>query len=431
MIQQDELPVSNSTGRAGRLLFLDSWVLGGSTIFNAGLGALLADSHGYQVSGYSLEPIDEAAFGRELIRFPVQGAKRRRLTRRGWLADSFEALRQIDPGRLICTVNWWNCEMARHLPERVVKIGVVHAVDPQVIERACLYSEYFDAIVSVSRLGFERLTGALPQPRCPVHFIPPGILMPAAGWQRLSNKDQPLRLLYLGRLTQPSKRARDMVGIVKALRKNQVPFQWTIAGDGDEREYIRTSLEDAGIKEVVMLGAVNHGEVAGLFATHDVIVFTSEQEAFPLSLQEAMAHGMVPVAARAPGRVSEVVDLAGGFLVDINDAEGFALAIAKLDADRELLNRMSSQAAAAIPQDLSWSSIAARWHQLLSSPALQPRDQEPWPAKVRIQPNPVPLFPGCPGWVKEAFDWLLEKIDRLDFQHVRRIRRIGYRLRGR
>jgi hypothetical protein len=137
------------------------------------------------------------------------------------------------------------------------------------------------------------------------------------------------------------------------------------------------------------------------------------------------------LATSGRGRVSEVVADAGGFLVDINDAQGFAQAIAKLDADRDLLGRMSGQAVAAIPQDLSWSSIAARWHELLASPELQPRIQEPWPAKVRIQPNPVPLFPGCPGWVKEAFDWVLERVDRIDPKYVRRIRRMTNGLRMR
>jgi glycosyltransferase involved in cell wall biosynthesis len=413
------------------LFFLDGWGLGGSSVFNANLGASLRRLHGYIPSGFSLGPIDENNFAKGLIGFPVQGGNHRRLTRKRMLQDGYQAIRELKPNRLICTIHSWNCEMARHLPAHVVKIGVVHAVDPDVIAMAQRYSEYFDAIVSVSEVGLAMLTGMTPPLRCPCHFIPPGILMPDEGWNRQPNLEQPLRLLYLGRVTEPSKRARSIVGIAKALKASGVPFQWTIAGDGDEGDFVAQGVAEAGVSEVVMLGTVNHKEVPGLFATHDVIVSTSEREAFPLALQEAMAHGLVPVAAAAPGRVKDVVTAAGGFLVGVDDSNGFCEAILALAKDRDLLARLSAQATAGISKDLGWESIAMKWQALLASPAMQPRLDTGWSERLDIQPSMNPLFPGCPVWIKDAFDSLLSSIERLDAKHVRRIRRLGYAVRRR
>ncbi|NQW99194.1 hypothetical protein HQ447_00950, partial [bacterium] len=135
------------------LFFLDGWGLGGSSVFNAKLGSTLRRIHGYAPSGFSLNPLDTSDFSKELIGFPVAGANRLRLTRRGMLTDGYVEIRELKPNRLVCTVNLLNCEMVRHLPPHVLKIGVMHAVDRDVIEMAHRYSEYFDAIVSVSEQG--------------------------------------------------------------------------------------------------------------------------------------------------------------------------------------------------------------------------------------------------------------------------------------
>jgi len=140
---------------------------------------------------------------------------------------------------------------------------------------------------------------------------------------------------------------------------------------------------------------------------------------------------MVPVAAAAPGRVSDVVVAAGGFLVDVADSEGFCKAICVLAEDRGLLDRLSSQAAAAISTDLGWESIATKWEALLDSPELQARPEIGWSERLKIQPSLNPLFPGCPIWIQDAFDSVLSRLELVDAERMRCIRRVGYRLRER
>lgn len=431
MTQNSAEPGNQGQDLEKRLFFLDGWGLGGNSVFNAKLGTTLRRMHEYVPSGFSLNPLDESDFLKELIGFPVTGASRLRLTRRGMLDDGYQAIRELKPTRLVCTIHRINCEMVRHLPPHVLKIGVVHAVDRDVIEMAHRYSEYFDAIVAVSEQGLGMLTGMTSPPRCPCYFIPPGILMPDEIWKREPNLTQPLRLLYLGRLAQLSKRACDIVGIARALKASGIPFEWTIAGDGPDADFVAQGLADAGVQEAVMLGVVNHKDVPGLLASHDVIVSTSDREAFPLALQEGMAHGLVPVAASAPGRVSDVVAAAGGFLVEVDDSEGFCSAIRALAEDRGLLERLSKQAADAISKDLGWESIATKWQALLTSPELQARADTGWSERLKIQPSLNPLFPGCPIWIQDALDSVLAYFERFDAEHVRRVRRIGYRLRDR
>jgi glycosyltransferase involved in cell wall biosynthesis len=237
-----------------------------------------------------------------------------------------------------------------------------------------------------------------------------------------------LRLLYLGRLTELSKRARSIVLFAKALETSRIPYAWTVAGDGDEADYLRHALVEHGIINTRLVGPVPRANLPKLFEEHDVIVSTSEREAFPLGLQESMAHGLVPVAVAAPGRVEEVVAQAKGFLIDVDDADGFAQSIGTLATNRMLLEDLSGAAAAAISQDLGWKQIASDWDKLLEEFPLRGSSGS-WPARLRVLPNLTPLFRGCPQALTELIDQILFRVENLDVGLVRRIRRAGYRLR--
>jgi glycosyltransferase involved in cell wall biosynthesis len=72
----------------------------------------------------------------------------------------------------------------------------------------------------------------------------------------------------------------------------------------------------------------------------DLFIFASLNEGFGLALLEAMACG-TPVLAARRGGVPEVVGDAGWLVDDPLNIEGYATAILKLLADRDLLRDMS------------------------------------------------------------------------------------------
>lgn len=409
-----------------RLFFLESrWDLGGSTVFNAMLAGHLLRLDNYALGGFSIDPVASTEFLTGLIDFPIYHLAHKRFTRRRILLDMYGLIRSYAPDYLIFTITRKNCEIARHLPEHVVKIGVIHAVDQDVIATANLYSGSFDAIVSVSQMGLDALNGISPPPACPSRFIPPGIMLPDAPLEREANTDQPIRLLYLGRLAEPSKRARSIVSIAKNLKSRGIPFTWTVAGDGPEAGYLAQALAEMGIAEVLLLGSVRHKDLPALFSRHDMIVSTSDKEAFPLALQESMAFGLVPVAGNAPGRVEDVVTAAGGFLVSADDPAEFGGAIAAAHENRELLYRLSAQAAQTIQKDLGWECIGGRWQALLVSLAPQRGIEKAWPLRLTIKDN---LYISLPIYLKFAQSWgefVLSQIELYNRGLVIRLRRMN------
>ncbi len=416
-----------------RLFFLETrWGLGGGTVFNAYLARKLFDLENLTPVGLSIDPThpdDTANFLKGLVDFPIHSSLKQRFTRRRFLHDAYAVIRAQMPERIIFTVNSKTCEVVRHLPSHVVRIGVVHAVDVDNVALAGCYSKHLDAIVCVSQMGLDMLNSLSPPPCCPCYFIPPGILLPEAPLKRESTGGHPLRLLYLGRLAEEAKRARSIVGIATALRERGVPFQWNIAGSGPEAGFVAQALDELKVGEVVLIGNVSHHEVPGLFSKYDVIVSTSDREAFPLALQEAMAFGLVPVAGDAPGRVSDIVQAAGGFLVDVNNPAKFAEAISVLHEDRELLTRLSEQASQAISEELGWDCIAKRWQALLASPALQARDEKAWPRRLSVLPCLDKTLPDRLMFLQSIGESLASLIELLIDGHIRRLRKIYYRFK--
>lgn len=408
-----------------KIYFLESnWDSGGSTVFDANLANELSKLNHYELGVISINPVEKSKFLNDLIGFPVHQPPKKQFTRRRILLDTYPIIRNISPDCLILTIHRDTCEIARHLPEDVVKIGVIHAVDDAVIELANTYSPYFDAIVSVSNTGLNMMTASSSLPKCPTHFILPGIIMPDASFRRETNFHQPIRLLYLGRLTELSKRARSIVQIAADLKKRCVPFEWTIAGVGPEADFISQTLKEMRINEVTLIGSISHKDLPLLFSRHDVIVSTSDKEAFNLALHEAMAFGLVPVAGDAPGRVTEIVEAANGFLVDANEPSEFGKAITVLHQDRNLLADLSNQAHHAIHADHSWGFVGNKWHTLLDSLNFHEGIQINWPTKLKINKNLHVVLPIYLSFVQTFIEYLLSISEFINQNFMLKLRKI-------
>ncbi|MBN2217162.1 MAG: glycosyltransferase [Pirellulales bacterium] len=141
-----------------------------------------------------------------------------------------------------------------------------------------------------------------------------------------------------------------VVGIVAALRPEKrhdrflhcaarivghVPAaRFLIVGDGPERKRLEVLATDLGlVQSVRFLGT--RDDVPELLALFDVMLLTSDMEANPVSILEAMA-AEKPVVAPAVGSVGEtVVDGKTGRLFPPGDVEAAAAAVIELLADRE------------------------------------------------------------------------------------------------
>lgn len=184
--------------------------------------------------------------------------------------------------------------------------------------------------------------------------------------RNLRQPRMPLRLGYVGRLTQPDKRALDLIELCRSLERLPVNYTLDVIGDGPCRAELEIAL--APWREKVRLrGAMPHDDLyREVYPNLDVLLLTSSSEAFGIVLVEAMMHGVVPVTSRYHGFHSErlVVDGETGLSFEVGDTDAAAAAVLALQDDPRYLARMSA-AATARAEEYTWARSLSRWHATL------------------------------------------------------------------
>jgi len=153
-------------------------------------------------------------------------------------------------------------------------------------------------------------------------------------------------LAFAGRLTAQKSLERALEVVAGADGVKLV-----IAGDGPEREPLRTRAGELGIGDrVTFLGAQPRERIVELFHAADATILSSSWENFPHTVVEALAVG-TPVLAMQAGGVAEVVhDGANGLLVAAGDTAALGEAVRRYFADDELRERLRGAAAASVAE---------------------------------------------------------------------------------
>ena len=128
--------------------------------------------------------------------------------------------------------------------------------------------------------------------------------------------------------------------LVRAVRELCDPnFHLFLAGDGPLEPELKRLAEELEVeKQVHLLGF--RRDVYRLSSAADLFLFSSRQEGLSVSVMEAMACGLPIAASRIRGNTDLIDPGEGGFLVDPDDAQGFADAIRQLLAQPETRERM-------------------------------------------------------------------------------------------
>jgi phosphatidylinositol alpha 1,6-mannosyltransferase len=136
---------------------------------------------------------------------------------------------------------------------------------------------------------------------------------------------------YVGRLA-PEKRLEQLerVAALPGIRL-------AIVGDGPAEQRLRRLLPEAAF-----LGCLSGSELATAYASLDVFVHPGRDETFCQTVQEAHASGVPVVACAAGGPLDLVAPGHDGFLVDPDDPEQLAAAVAAVAADPALRARMGA-----------------------------------------------------------------------------------------
>jgi len=129
-----------------------------------------------------------------------------------------------------------------------------------------------------------------------------------------------------------------LVDACAQLRREGIPVECRIVGEGPRRVQLQEQIRSLGLQEHFhLLGARPHAEVADLFARADIFALASElggksgrRDVIANVVVEAMAAGLPVVASAIPGAEELVRDGETGYLVRPNRADDVADALRRL-----------------------------------------------------------------------------------------------------
>ena len=150
-----------------------------------------------------------------------------------------------------------------------------------------------------------------------------------------------------------------------ALTRESIPqLRGIVAGSGVLLEDLKRLVKESGVVEYIdFLGHVDNMDM--FYDEIDVLLLTSDYEAFGRVLIEAMAVGKPVIAAAVDGVVEVVDDGVTGYLVDSGDLKAYVECLKTLLEDENLRKNMGQAAQEHVQNKFSLKMYRARLIELL------------------------------------------------------------------
>jgi glycosyltransferase involved in cell wall biosynthesis len=261
-----------------------------------------------------------------------------------------------------------------HLFENVRAVFEIHGTDPfPLVWMPLLHEEdpnwpfdeirellpSTDALVAVTKHESARLVDGYDADPRRVHVISPGVAVPDDPPHPV---DGPPTVLYLGRIAA-SKGIDRLARAMEAVWRVVPETRLVIAGaTTPETEQIRVMLVDTttgpGGAAVEVLPDLSESEKQGLLRSSSVLVLPSTMESFGIVLLEAWASATPVIALDTPVMTEVVTGGIDGVLVDPDDDEAMADAIAELLSDPDRARSMGLAGFRNVTDRYSWDVAA-------------------------------------------------------------------------
>jgi glycosyltransferase involved in cell wall biosynthesis len=169
-------------------------------------------------------------------------------------------------------------------------------------------------------------------------------------------------LIFTGRLVS-SKGLPLLVNVWNEIQKKYKDVMLLIVGSGKDilfscEEEIRNYVKENKLEENVRFtGFVNVDEIHEYVKSSDIFCLPSENEAFGISLVEAMACGLAPIATKVGGIKDIIQHNFNGFLMNVGDSKQLYDYIELLISDENLLKKMGENAILTVSQKYSKSIV--------------------------------------------------------------------------
>jgi glycosyltransferase involved in cell wall biosynthesis len=155
------------------------------------------------------------------------------------------------------------------------------------------------------------------------------------------------------------KRLDTLVKAVKLLHTQGIEgFQVVIAGDGPLRSNVENLVKKCELEdEITLPGWVPREKLNLYYQAADIFTLTSEYEAGPLTLLEAMSHGSAVVSSRIDGFARLINDGVEGLLYPAGDSQALSHCTKRLIEDNSFRLQLS-EAAKVFVQRFDWKIVA-------------------------------------------------------------------------
>lgn len=153
-----------------------------------------------------------------------------------------------------------------------------------------------------------------------------------------SKMNKRVKFIHVGRFNAV-KNHRMLITAFAELEKKFSEVELLLAGDGKLFVEMQDYVKNIGSKNIHFLGNVNN--VSTILSQSDILVLSSDSEACPMVILEAMASGL-PIIATKVGGIPELVTN-NGLLVNKGDIKGLTEAMYRLACDKELRNEMGKK----------------------------------------------------------------------------------------
>ena len=137
----------------------------------------------------------------------------------------------------------------------------------------------------------------------------------------------------------------------------------TLVGDGPERGHLTTLAKELRIDHRVRFVGFSD-QVAQYLSDADVFLVSSNYEGISIAVLEAMRASLPVVATKVGGIPETVIDEVTGILVPPGEAGALAAAMSRLDADRQLRERMGSAGYAVVAEKFSKPAMLSQYASL-------------------------------------------------------------------
>jgi glycosyltransferase involved in cell wall biosynthesis len=186
-------------------------------------------------------------------------------------------------------------------------------------------------------------------------------------------KDDVLSLVTVCRLVK-GKGIDVVMRALKILAASGIPYRYVVGGEGPERRFLETLVDDLGLRNKVQFrGFITDDEKWGLLRNSDVFVMPSrvdtnvQHEGFGIAFIEAAAFGVPAVGSRAGGIADAVLDGETGILVPEESPADVADALTFLYRQPETRRKMGKAARERARSFFSPRAIAARFREEVSN----------------------------------------------------------------